>query len=387
MTGTLRLGVNIDHVATLRNARGGTVPDPLRAAHLAVAAGADGITAHLREDRRHIRDDDMRRLKAELAVPLNFEMAATDEMVALAVATRPHAACIVPEKRSERTTEGGLDVIGGHDHLRSAAAELARVGVRVSLFIEPAASAVQAARSIGAPVVELHTGAWCDSLAHGEAETGRARVRPYQDGRARGGGARHRVSRRPRSRLCHRSDDRGTAADRRTEHRPFPRRRGGVRRLARSDRDHAGGDGGRARRRMIVGIGTDLCNIERVERSLERFGDRFVHRCFTEHERRRAEGRAGRAATYAKRFAAKEACAKALGTGIQNGVAWRDMGVVNLPSGKPTMVLTGGAASALSRLLPRGHEAAIHLAITDEYPMAQAFVVIEAVPSRNPTSS
>ena len=166
--GRLRLGVNIDHVATVRNARGGALPDPLRAAHLAVMAGADGITAHLREDRRHIRDDDIRRLRGELDVPLNFEMAATDEMVAFAVATRPHAACLVPEKRSERTTEGGLDVVGGHDHLRRATTELARVGVRVSLFIEPSARAVEAAASIGAPVVELHTGAWCDCLAHGE---------------------------------------------------------------------------------------------------------------------------------------------------------------------------------------------------------------------------
>ncbi len=133
---------------------------------------------------------------------------------------------------------------------------------------------------------------------------------------------------------------------------------------------------------MIVGIGTDLCNIERVEKSLERFGERFIHRCFTQAERRRAEGRAGRAATYAKRFAAKEACAKALGTGIRDGVAWRDMGVVNLASGKPTMALTGGAAAALARLIPSGHDPVIHVAITDELPMAQAFVVIEAVPRR-----
>ena len=166
----LRLGINVDHVATVRNARGGLVPDPVRAARLAVAAGADGITAHLREDRRHIRDDDMRRLKAEIDAPLNFEMAATDEMVAIAIATRPHAACIVPEKRSERTTEGGLDVVGGHDHLKRATAELAKVGIRVSLFIEPTIHAVAAARSIGAPVVELHTGAWCETLAHGESE-------------------------------------------------------------------------------------------------------------------------------------------------------------------------------------------------------------------------
>ena len=166
----LRLGVNIDHVATVRNARGGAVPDPVRAAKLAIAAGADGLTAHLREDRRHIRDEDIRRLKAEIDAPLNFEMAAMDEMVAIAIATRPHAACIVPEKRSERTTEGGLDVIGGHDHLRIATTELTKVGIRVSLFIEPTLPALHAARSIGAPVVELHTGAWCDCLAHGELD-------------------------------------------------------------------------------------------------------------------------------------------------------------------------------------------------------------------------
>jgi pyridoxine 5-phosphate synthase len=168
--GRVRLGVNIDHVATLRNARGGSLPDPVRAAVLAIAAGADGITAHLREDRRHIRDEDMRRLKATITKPLNFEMAATDDMVAIALDTRPHACCLVPEKRSERTTEGGLDVAGGHDRLRIVASELGRAGVRVSLFVEPSRTAVAASRSIGAPVVELHTGAWCDALAHGEME-------------------------------------------------------------------------------------------------------------------------------------------------------------------------------------------------------------------------
>ncbi len=165
----LRLGVNVDHVATLRNARGGAFPDPVRAALLAIEAGADGITAHLREDRRHIRDEDMARLKREISKPLNFEMAATDDMVAIALDTRPHACCLVPEKRSERTTEGGLDVMGGHDHLKIVTAELLRAGVRVALFIEPSFEAVRAARSIGAPVIEFHTGAWCDGLAHGEA--------------------------------------------------------------------------------------------------------------------------------------------------------------------------------------------------------------------------
>ena len=130
---------------------------------IAIEAGADGITAHLREDRRHIRDADMARLKREITKPLNFEMAATDEMVAIALETRPHASCLVPEKRSERTTEGGLDVTGGHDHLRLVATELRQAGVRVSLFVEPSRTAIDAAKSIGSPVVELHTGAWCDA--------------------------------------------------------------------------------------------------------------------------------------------------------------------------------------------------------------------------------
>lgn len=166
----LRLGVNVDHVATVRNARGGALPDPVRAALIAIEAGADGITAHLREDRRHIRDADMVRLKQEITKPLNFEMAATDEMAAIALATRPHASCLVPEKRSERTTEGGLDVAGGHNYLKPLTSELGRAGIRVSLFIEPSRTDIDAAKSIGAPVIELHTGAWCDAHVHGETE-------------------------------------------------------------------------------------------------------------------------------------------------------------------------------------------------------------------------
>ncbi len=166
---SLRLGVNVDHVATVRNARGGLLPDPVRAALIAIEAGADGITAHLREDRRHIRDDDMVRLKREISKPLNFEMAATDQMLDIALRIKPHACCLVPEKRTERTTEGGLDVVGGHDYLRPFVAELKRAGIRVSMFIEPSPDAVQASASLGAPVVELHTGAWCDALAQGES--------------------------------------------------------------------------------------------------------------------------------------------------------------------------------------------------------------------------
>ncbi len=176
----LRLGVNVDHVATVRNARGGAAPDPVRAALLAVEAGADGITAHLREDRRHIHDDDMKRLKASIKKPLNFEMAATEAMLDIALRIRPHACCLVPEKRTERTTEGGLDVIGGFHALKPFVAELGKAGIRVSMFIEPSSEAVKASADLGAPAVELHTGAWCDALAH--RDKGRA---DYEFGRLR----------------------------------------------------------------------------------------------------------------------------------------------------------------------------------------------------------
>ena len=167
--GPLRLGVNIDHVATIRNARGGLHPDPFRAAQAAIAAGADGITAHLREDRRHIRDGDIARLKSEIDKPLNLEMAATPEMVEIAVAARPHAACLVPERREERTTEGGLDVAGQQSHLAPVVAELSRAGIRVSLFIAADPRQIAAAHAVRAPVIEIHTGAWCDALAESRA--------------------------------------------------------------------------------------------------------------------------------------------------------------------------------------------------------------------------
>jgi len=158
----LRLGVNVDHVATVRNARGGAHPDPVSAAHMAALAGADGITAHLREDRRHIRDDDIARLSEELKIPLNLEMAATDEMVQVAVKYRPHATCIVPEKREELTTEGGLDVLGARERLEAVIPMLSGAGCRVSLFIDPDERQLDAAKSVGAQVVELHTGAYCE---------------------------------------------------------------------------------------------------------------------------------------------------------------------------------------------------------------------------------
>jgi pyridoxine 5-phosphate synthase len=163
----LRLGVNVDHVATLRNARAGRYPDPLRAALVAIEAGADGITAHLREDRRHIRDDDMARLKAEISKPLNFEMAATEDMLAIALATKPHAVCLVPERREELTTEGGLDVVGQHNALAPFISRLNDAGVRVSLFIAADPRQIEMAARLRAPVIEIHTGAWCDAVVDG----------------------------------------------------------------------------------------------------------------------------------------------------------------------------------------------------------------------------
>lgn len=164
-TDYLRLGVNIDHVATIRNARGGDHPDPVRAAKCAAAAGADGVTAHLREDRRHIRDADIARLMGEVGLPLNLEMAATPEMLDIALRHRPHACCIVPERREEVTTEGGLDAAGLHNHLKPIVQRLIDAGIRVSLFINAERRQLDAARSLGVPVVELHTGAYCDAAA------------------------------------------------------------------------------------------------------------------------------------------------------------------------------------------------------------------------------
>jgi pyridoxine 5-phosphate synthase len=175
---TLRLGVNIDHVATIRNARGGDHPDPLRAVRIVEAAGGDGITVHLREDRRHIRDADLDALMAGTALPINLEMAATDEMVDIALRHRPHAACIVPERREERTTEGGLDAAGQHNRLAPLVTRLRDAGIRVSLFIEPDPRQIEAALRLRAPVIELHTGRY----AHGDADG--AELRRLHDGAA-----------------------------------------------------------------------------------------------------------------------------------------------------------------------------------------------------------
>lgn len=163
-----RLGVNIDHVATIRNARGGPHPDPLRAALMAAEAGADGITLHVREDRRHVREDDLARLATAITLPINLEMACTEEMLAIALAAKPHAVCLVPERREERTTEGGLDVAGQHNTVAPFVTRLRDAGIRVSLFIDPHPVQIAVAQALGAPVVELHTGAYCEAVASGD---------------------------------------------------------------------------------------------------------------------------------------------------------------------------------------------------------------------------
>jgi pyridoxine 5-phosphate synthase len=178
----LRLGVNIDHVATLRNARGGARPDPVRAALAAIEAGADGITAHLREDRRHIRDSDMARLKAEISKPLNFEMAATSDMLRIALATQPHAVCLVPERRQELTTEGGLDVVGQHNALAPFIARLNDASIRVSLFIAADSAQIEMAAKLKAPVIEIHTGAWCDAMVEGHVAKAESEWRRIVEG-------------------------------------------------------------------------------------------------------------------------------------------------------------------------------------------------------------
>jgi pyridoxine 5-phosphate synthase len=180
----IRLGLNVDHVATLRNARGSARPDPVRIALAAIAAGADGITAHLREDRRHIRDVDMARLKAEISKPLNFEMAATAEMQRIALATKPHAVCLVPERREELTTEGGLDLVGQHDALAPFIAKFNDAGIRVSLFISADAQQIETAAQLRAPAIEIHTGGWCDAVVDGHREKADAEWRRIVEGAA-----------------------------------------------------------------------------------------------------------------------------------------------------------------------------------------------------------
>ena len=244
----LRLGVNVDHVATVRNARGGERPDPVRAAIVAIAAGADGITAHLREDRRHIRDLDMARLRSEISKPLNFEMAATEEMLQISLATKPHAVCLVPERRQELTTEGGLDVVGQHNALASFIARLNDAGIRVSLFIAADPRQIEMAARLKAPVIEIHTGSWCDAVVEGDKARAQAEWQRIVEGAklARAAGlevhAGHGLDRR-------------VARDCGTQHRLLHDWRGDLRRHRRDGAGDARGDGSRpqgARRRRLA---------------------------------------------------------------------------------------------------------------------------------------
>ena len=296
----LRLGVNIDHVATLRNARGGAHPDPVRAAHAVLAAGADGITFHLREDRRHIRDDDVRAPQgARSTAPLNFEMAATAEMMAIALATRPHACCLVPERREERTTEGGLDAAGAQEALKPYVGRLVEAGIQVSLFIAPDPAQIAAAAAVGAPAIEFHTGHWADFVAAGRTARGRGRVRPHRRRRPAGPRAGHRGPCRPRPRLRHLGDhrrDRREIVELNIGHfiigeAVFEGLDSVIRAHARGDGPRPRPGGGAGRSAMILGLGSDLIDIRRIEKTLERHGERFIDRVFTDVERAAAERR------------------------------------------------------------------------------------------------
>ncbi len=337
-----RLGVNIDHVATVRNARGTPTPDPLRAAQLAAKAGADGITAHLREDRRHIVDADIARLMDAIELPLNFEMAATEEMVAIALRHRPHAACIVPEKREERTTEGGLDAAGQHNHLKPLVARLRRRRhPRLAVHRGRSAPARDggAARRAGGRAAHR-------PLLRDRRRRAPGRTSAHPEGRRVLPAARPRMPRRPRPELRRMSAPIAAIPKVRELNighfligeaifvglEPAIRE---MRRLMDAARAERPRDPGHRQRPLRHQADREVPGA--LRRSLRAA---HLHRGRAEA----LEGRATRAASYAKRFAAKEACAKALGTGLRRGVFWRDMGVINQRGGKPTMALTGGAA-------------------------------------------
>ena len=397
MSAVLRLGVNIDHVATIRNARGGGHPDPVRAARLAARAGADSIVAHLREDRRHISDDDLARLMGALDLPLTLEMAATDEMLEIALRHCPHAVCIVPERRQERTTEGGLDVAGSTDQLGRFVDALGAHDIQVSMFIEADPRQLDATHALGAPAIEIHTGAYCDAAIAGDdaartAELARiGEAARYGDALGLEVHAGHGLTFSTVTSIAampeivelnigHFLIGEAIYSGLDSAIKRMRSTMDGARRT-----DCVTGDSPH-QAMMILGIGSDLIDTRRIERTLERFGERFTTRCFTAVERAKSDRRARRAESYAKRYAAKEACSKALGTGFRHGVYWRDLGVVNLPSGKPTLELTGGAARRLVELTPDGMKAVIELTLTDEPPLAQAIVIITAVPADQPVA-
>ena len=383
----IRLGVNVDHVATVRNARGGRHPDPVKAAEIAIAAGADGITAHLREDRRHIVDDDIVRLKARITKPLNLEMAATAEMVGIACELKP--ACRLHRARAARRAHHRRRSrrrrpARGAARLRSASSPAA--GIRVSLFIAAEPAQIEAADAIGAPVIEIHTGAWCDALGGRDAAAAAAEFERIERGaaQARSAGlevhAGHGLDFITAETIAALAE----IVELNIGHfligeAIFAGLRAAVRQMrAAMDRGRANCAAGTCA--MILGIGSDITDVRRIAK-VHRAPRRPLPRPHLHADRARQAPKGGATGSKPTPSASppRRPAPRRLGTGFRAGVWWRDMGVVNLPSGRPTMELTGGAKRRLEAITPEGYEARIDLTITDEGPMAHAFVIISAV--------
>jgi pyridoxine 5-phosphate synthase len=350
------LGVNIDHIATVRNARGTVYPDPLRAALLAEQAGADLITLHLREDRRHIKDADVLAMRPMLATRMNLEAAVTQEMIDFACQVRPQDVCLVPERREEVTTEGGLDVIRYFHEVETAVKQLKGEGIRVSLFIDADEAQIAAAAKTGATVIELHTGRYAEA----EGEAALRELERIKAGAAAG-------VRDPRYR--------------RTQHRSRDRRACAVRRLGKRRARDEGHHGRRAPwrvagRKMIYGIGTDIVQISRVEAALARSGERFAEKILGPQELEKYHARRARSEVrglrfLATRFSAKEAFSKAIGLGMRMPMTWRSAQMLNAPSGKPTIVCSG----ALEEFM-RQNNLTAQVTISDEADYGVAFVIV-----------
>ncbi len=355
----IELGVNIDHIATVRQARRTYEPDPVWAAVEAHLGGADGITVHLREDRRHIQDDDVRRLRELTHIKLNLEMAATDEMVGVALRVKPEMAMLVPEGRQEVTTEGGLDIAGQEARIRDVIARLAGAGIVTSVFIDAEPRQVEAAARAGARVCEIHTGPYAHAFHSKGRDPGERarRGRARQDPRGRRGDprARHALQRRARAQLLQRGAGGGASrragAAHRARHREPRGLRGHARGRARDEVAHDRRRRARApegRGAMIVGVGTDVVSIPRVADALERWGERFVARILTPEERVRYAHTRQKASHLAKRFAAKEAFSKAIGTGIRSPFRWHSVSVGRDARGKPGLVPSADMARHLA---------------------------------------
>lgn len=366
----LLLGVNIDHIATLRNARGTNYPDPVQAAFIAEQAGADGITVHLREDRRHITDRDVRILRQTIQTRMNLEMAVTDEMLDIAIELKPQFCCLVPEKRQEVTTEGGLDVAGQQDKMAVAVERLAQAGILVSLFIDADHRQIDAAVAVGAPYIEIHTGAYAE--AQGDlaiqAELKRiAKAATYAASKGLKVNAGHGLTYhnvQPIAALPEMYELNighaiiGPGGDER-----FTGRGGG----------HETVDAGSASLMAILGLGTDIVEMARIEAVVERSGDRLARRVLSPAEWEVYQQHQQPVRFLAKRFAVKEAAAKAFGTGIRNGLAFNQFEVFNDGLGKPNIRLHERAAELAQEMGVKS----IHVSLADERRYACATVIIE----------